>query len=70
MNIPEKPRIAPDPLLTDKEAAKLLNVSVASLWRRVQDQSIKRPIKIGMLSRFPQSDIVAFIERAKTSRAA
>jgi predicted DNA-binding transcriptional regulator AlpA len=70
MNIPEKPRIAPDPLLTDKDVAKLLCASVATVWRRVQDGTLKRPIKIGMLSRFPQSDIVAFIERAKMSRAA
>jgi len=59
-----------DPLLTDKEAAKLLNVSVATLWRRVQDKTLKSPIKIGMLSRFPQSDLIAFVERAKSRRAA
>jgi predicted DNA-binding transcriptional regulator AlpA len=70
MNIPEKPRIAPDALLTDKDVAKMLCASVATVWRRVQDGTLKRPIKIGALSRFPQSDIVAFIERAKTGRAA
>lgn len=58
-----------DPLLTDKEVAKLLTVSVPTVWRRVADGTIPRPIKIGALSRFPQSEILGFLEAAKAKRA-
>lgn len=58
-----------DPLLKAREVAAMLGMSVPSVWRRVSDGTIPKPIKLGALSRWPQSDIRAVIERAKTARA-
>lgn len=57
-----------DPLLTDKESAKLLTVSVPTFHRRVADGTVRRPLKIGGLSRWPKSEILAVIESAKAAR--
>lgn len=35
-----------DPLLTAREAAPLLDISVATFWRRVADGTIPKPIKL------------------------
>jgi predicted DNA-binding transcriptional regulator AlpA len=59
---------AVDPLLNNREGAALLNVSVPTFWRRVADGTIPRPIKLGALSRWPQSELLAVIERAKAAR--
>lgn len=61
---------SPDPLLKDREAAQLLEVSHATFWRRVNDGTVPRPIKIGSMSRWPRSEIVAVIEKAKAARDA
>lgn len=57
-----------DPLLRDKEVAQILRVSVPTVWRRVADGTIPRPIKIGALSRWPKSDIAAVISSAMAAR--
>jgi predicted DNA-binding transcriptional regulator AlpA len=57
-----------DPLLKDHEGAAELGISVPSFWRRVADGTITKPIKLGGLSRWPRSEIMAVIERAKTVR--
>lgn len=57
-----------DPLLKDKEAAPLLGISVPTFWRRVADGTVPKPIKLGALSRWPQSEILAVIEKAKADR--
>lgn len=59
---------AVDRFLKDKEGAALLNMSVPTFWRRVADGTIPRPIKLGSLSRWPQSELLAVIERAKAAR--
>ena len=59
---------AVDPLLTVREAAPTLGMSIPTFWRRVQDGVIPRPIKLGGLSRWPQSEILAVIEKAKAQR--
>ncbi|MGH0221970.1 helix-turn-helix transcriptional regulator [Sinorhizobium meliloti] len=59
-----------DPLLKDKEAAALLGLSLSSFHRRTRDGSVPRPVKLGGLSRWPQSEILAVIERAKAARYA
>lgn len=59
-----------DPLLTVREAAPLLGMSVPTFWRRVADGTISKPIKLGALSRWPQSEILAVIDRAKAARDA
>lgn len=57
-----------DPLLKDREAASLLGISVPTFWRRVADGTIPKPLKLGALSRWPQSEILTVIERAKAAR--
>jgi predicted DNA-binding transcriptional regulator AlpA len=59
-----------DPLIRDAEAAEMLGCSKATFWRRVADGTIPRPLKIGGMSRWPRSEILAVIERAKAERAA
>ncbi|WP_375623313.1 MULTISPECIES: helix-turn-helix transcriptional regulator [unclassified Bartonella] len=56
------------PLLTVRESAKLLNISVSTLWRRVTDGSVPKPLKIGSLARWLQSDLCDVIEKAKNQR--
>ncbi len=57
-----------DPLLRDKEGAEMINASVATWWRRVADGTIPKPLKIGGMSRWRQSDIQAVIDRADADR--
>lgn len=59
-----------DPLLTKKEAAAILDVSIPTLYRRVADGIVPKPIKIGTLSKWPQSEILGVIESAKAARDA
>lgn len=59
-----------DPLLTVREAAGLLHLSVPTFWRRVADHTVPRPVKLGGLSRWPRSEVLAVIERAKSARSA
>lgn len=57
-----------DLLLRDREGAALLGISVPTFWRRVADGTIPKPLKLGALSRWPQSEILDVIERAKAAR--
>lgn len=57
-----------DPLLTAREAALVLEMSEPSLWRRVKDGTVPKPIKLGRASRWPRSEILTVIERAKAAR--
>lgn len=61
--------IDPNHLLRDREAAFLLGLSVPSFWRRVADGTVPRPVKLGHSSRWPKSEILDVIERAKAARA-
>lgn len=58
-----------DPLVRDGDGAAMLGCSKATFWRRVADGTIPKPIKIGGMSRWPQSEIIAVIEAAKARRA-
>lgn len=60
----------PERLLTDKEVGSLLGMCRTSVWNRVKDGTLPKPIKLGRLSRFSQSDILGTIEAAKQQRAA
>lgn len=59
-----------DPLLSAREAAPLLGVSLPTFHRRVADGTVPRPLKLGALSRWPKSEIVSVIEAAKAARNA
>ena len=58
-----------DPLLTARESAAYLQISSPTFWRRVADGTVPKPVKIGALSRWPRSEIVAVIEAAKANRS-
>lgn len=57
-----------DPLLSVREGAAELGVSVPTFWRRVADGTIQKPLKLGGLSRWPKSEILGVIEKAKAAR--
>lgn len=59
-----------DPLLTDKESAAILRVGVSTFRRYVARGLIRGPLKLGGISRWPQSEIEAVIEAAKAQRDA
>jgi predicted DNA-binding transcriptional regulator AlpA len=58
-----------DRLLTDREAASILSMSRPTFRRRVAAGEIPQPIKLGFLSRWAESEIIAHIEAAKARRA-
>jgi predicted DNA-binding transcriptional regulator AlpA len=59
-----------DPLLSDREAAAALGCARSSVWRWAADGIIPKPLKIGGMSRWRQSDIEAVIAKAEIARSA
>lgn len=59
-----------DPLWNVRQSAAFLGISLPSFWRRVKDGTIPKPVKIGTLSRWPQSEIFEVLDKAKAQRAA
>lgn len=59
-----------DPLLKAREVADFLQVSIPTLYRRVADGTLPKPVKLGSLSRWPRSEILAAINAAGERRAA
>ena len=57
-----------DPLLNAREGAALLQVSVPTFWRWVANGTLRKPVKLGGMSRWPRSELIEFIEKAKTQR--
>jgi predicted DNA-binding transcriptional regulator AlpA len=55
-------------LLSDQGVAALLDMSRASVWRRVKDQTLPQPIRIGGLTRWSRAEIEAVIEAALAAR--
>lgn len=53
------------PLLTAGEGSKILQVSIPTFYRHIADGTLPKPIKMGSLSRWAQSEINAAIEDAK-----
>ena len=60
--------IITDPLLTAREGACLLQISIPTFWRWVANGTLPKPVKLGGMSRWPQSEILAVIETAKAAR--
>lgn len=58
-----------DPLLTARECAVMLQISIPTFWRRVADGTVPPAIKIGALSRWQREEISTVIERAKSRRS-
>jgi excisionase family DNA binding protein len=59
-----------DPLLTAREGAALLQISVPTFWRWAANGTLPKPVKLGSMSRWPQSELLQFVERAKAKRNA
>ena len=57
-----------DPLLTAKESAAELQISVPTFWRWVANGTLRKPLKLGGMSRWPRSELIEFIEKAKAKR--
>lgn len=53
----------PPALLSDKALARYLGVHVATVWRRVQDGTLPKPIKVGGCTRWSREEIDAVIRR-------
>jgi len=62
------PIVIDDPLVTADDGAAILGMSLATFWRRVADGTVPQPLKLGFLSRWPKSEILAVIEKAKAAR--
>lgn len=60
---------ATDPLLRAGEVAKMLRMSLPTLYRRIADGSVPKPLKFGSLSLWPQSEVLAAIAAAGDRRA-
>lgn len=56
---------AVDPLLKSSEVTALLQISYASLNRRVKDGTLPAPIKLGAASRWSRAEILAAIDARK-----
>lgn len=59
-----------DRLVSVREAAAVFGCSVATVWRKASEPSFPQPIKIGGLTRWSETEILDFIEDAKSSREA
>lgn len=59
-----------DPLLNVREVAGILGISIPSVWRRVSDGTLPRPLKLGGLSRWQLSDVETAIDAAIAKRGA
>ncbi|MHA7826910.1 MAG: helix-turn-helix transcriptional regulator [Roseovarius sp.] len=59
-----------DRLVSVRDTAAAYGCSVATVWRRVADGTIPKPVKIGGMTRWSASEISAHIEAAKASREA
>lgn len=62
---PDQPR---QWLLSDRDVANLLGLSRATVWRRVADGTLPKPVKIGGLTRWVSSEIEAVVLRAMAVR--
>ena len=52
----------PDQFLSDTGCAQLLSCSKATWWRRVADGTMPNPIRIGSITRWRLSEVLAAIE--------
>lgn len=48
-------------LISDSTASKLLGISRATFWRRVQDGTLPQPVRFGGATRWRCAEIEAFV---------
>jgi len=51
-----------------KDVMKWLRLGRTSIYRRIEDGTLPRPIKIGSLSRFKESEVKAALKFLETER--
>jgi predicted DNA-binding transcriptional regulator AlpA len=56
---------AVDTLLRASDVCDMLSISTASLYRRMGDGTLPKPIKLGSLSRWSKADIERAIDAAR-----
>ena len=49
--------LSPRPLLTAKELAELLGVSLRSIWRRKNDGTLPKPVRLGRIVRWHRQSV-------------
>lgn len=59
-----------DRLVSVRDTASAYGCSVATVWRRVAEGTMPKPIKIGGTTRWSESEILQHIEAAKAERDA
>lgn len=57
-----------DPLLTAKNVADILGVSIRSLYRRQHDRDFPPPVRVGRCVRFRSEDVEAYIQKHRRAR--
>lgn len=55
-------------LVTIRETAQTLGISVRALYRLIASGALPAPLKLGRASRMSMTEIHAYIERLKTER--
>ena len=55
-------------LISDVELAEILGCSRTTVWRRVADGTLPKPVKLGGLSRFVLSEQIGVVEAAMAAR--
>ena len=55
-------------MLNLRQVAKLLGIVKRSVWRRVADGSLPKPVKIGSAARWFESDIAKYQQRLRDDR--
>jgi predicted DNA-binding transcriptional regulator AlpA len=60
----------PQLLLTDHATAAMYGISRSTLWRRVADGTLPKPIRIGGATRFVRAEHLAVIDQARAARGA
>ncbi|MFU0504033.1 helix-turn-helix transcriptional regulator [Pseudaminobacter sp. NGMCC 1.201702] len=59
-----------DPLLKAREVADFMQISIPTLYRRIADGTLPKPVKLGSLSRWSQSEILDAVDAARKRGAA
>jgi predicted DNA-binding transcriptional regulator AlpA len=55
-------------LLSAQEAATMLGMSVATVWRRTSDGTLPQPVRIGGVTRWVRDELVEVISAAQAKR--
>ena len=55
-------------LLSVLDVAKMLGVSVATVWRRVKDGTLPEPIRFGGVTRWVREELIEVLSTAQARR--